>query len=309
MIMTQVAMTSLRLVTVGALLAMQVPVSAQAQAQGQGSLSAADVARLQADVARLERELREQKQLFMQQQQIDQQRYDMLLQLIRATPGAQAGGPANIPQPPAAPTPATPAPAPGAPAPTPAAGPPVATLSGQVSLPGGVDEAYVYVDGRMPTRPRAIEIKQQDKQFSPQVAVVPVGSKVSFPNTDAVFHNVFSRSPALTFDLGTVKSGEKPKAVTLPNPGEVEIYCNIHSKMRASILVTPNGHYTKVKPDGSFSLPGVPVGSRKVVVWGPSIKPASQVVEVRPGASISLSAEAAPQDTHKNKYNEAYKSY
>jgi plastocyanin len=304
MMMTRIAMISRKLLLLLGLVLL--PTLAQAQT---AAPSAADLARLQADVARLERELREQKQLFMQLMQADQQRYDMLLQLIRAMPGAQAG--AALPPMPAAPSLPTPTPAaPGGGTPAAAPAPaPVATLSGQVSLPGGVEDAYVYVEGRMPTRPRAIEIKQQDKQFAPQVSVVPVGSKVSFPNTDAVFHNVFSRSPALTFDLGTVKAGEKPKPVTLPNPGEIEIFCNIHSKMRASILVVPNSHYTKVKPDGSFSLAGVPVGSRKLVVWGPALKPSSQVVEVRPGASVNLSAEAAPREAHKNKYNEPYKSY
>ncbi len=302
--MTKLAMSALSL-TLGVLV-LQAPARAQAPAPAP---SAADMARLQADVARLDRELREQKQLFMQLMQADQQRYEMLLQLIRAMPGGQGNNLGNLPQLPAAPAPGAPAGTPAAPTPAAPAAPAVATLSGQVNLPGGVEEAYVYVEGRFPARPRAIEIKQQDKQFEPQVSVVPVGSRVSFPNTDAVFHNVFSRSPALTFDLGTVKAGEKPKPVTLPNPGQIDIFCNIHSRMKAKILVVPNSLYTKVKPDGSFSLAGVPVGSRKVVVWGPTLKPAAQVVDVRPGASVSLAAEAAAQEAHKNKFGESYKSY
>ena len=51
-----------------------------------------------------------------------------------------------------------------------------------------------------------VEIKQQDKQFSPAVAVVPVGTRLSFPNLDTVFHNVFSKTPNDAFDLGVVKA-------------------------------------------------------------------------------------------------------
>jgi plastocyanin len=265
---------------------------------------ATDVARLQAEVARLDRELREQKQLLLQVMQADQQRYDMVLQLLRSSsPGAAAA---------ALPAPATPRPdsAGGSPTPAPAAAAPaVATLTGSVRLPRGVQEAYVYLDGHGPARARAVEIKQQGKQFSPQVAVVPVGSKITFPNADTVFHNVFSRTPGAVFDLGTVKGGEKSQPVTLVQPGHVEIFCNIHSRMRADVLVVPNGYYTKVRPDGSFALAGVPVGSRKLVLWGAGLKPASQMVEIRPGATVSLTGEAGAPGAHMNKNGEAYRSY
>ena len=35
-------------------------------------------------------------------------------------------------------------------------------------------------------------IEQRERQFAPRVMVVPVGSTVTFPNFDPVFHNVFS---------------------------------------------------------------------------------------------------------------------
>ena len=41
-----------------------------------------------------------------------------------------------------------------------------------------------------------------DKEFSPHVLVVPVGSTVSFPNHDPFNHNVFSLSEENPFDLG-----------------------------------------------------------------------------------------------------------
>jgi plastocyanin len=266
-----------------------------------------DVARLQAEVARLDRELREQKQLLLQVMQADQQRYDMVLQLLRASSPATAAAAAS-----AAPTAARPDPGgttASVPAPSAPAAPAPVTLTGSVRLPKGVQEAYVYLDGHGPARPRALEIKQQGKQFSPQIAVVPVGSKVSFPNADTVFHNVFSRTPGAVFDLGTVKGGEKPQPVTLTQAGHVEIFCNIHSRMRADVLVTPNGTYTKVRPDGSFALPGVPVGSRKLVLWGPGLKTASQLVDVRPGANVTLTGEPGTQGAHMNKNGEAYRSY
>jgi plastocyanin len=270
-----------------------------------------DVAQLQTDVARLQQELREQKQLLLQFMQVDQQRYDMLLQII---PSSQGGPPSAsaVPSMPSLPSTAVPAPAVGPETVEKAIKAGSGTISGRVRLPKEASDVYVYVDGtRGPSgRGKTFEIKQKEKQFLPRVAVVPVGTRLSFPNMDAVFHNVFSKSSGNAFDLGGIKAGEKPGSVIVSQPGHVEIFCNIHSKMRADVLVVPSGYYAKVRPDGSFELPSVPIGSRKLVLWGPGLKPASQRVDVTPGgATVSFAAEVDPVRPHTRKDGQPYGSY
>jgi plastocyanin len=277
---------------------------------------AGDVARLQAEVTRLQTELtqlrqdlREQRQLVMNLMQADQQRYDVLLQLVR---GLGATG-ATLPPMPPMPTPG----GTGGGAAKPAgeqvaAAAAVGTVSGKVALPVGVGEAYVYVEGLKggPGRTRQIEIKQKEKQFFPPVVAVPIGSKAIFPNVDTISHNVFSMTPGHAFDIGTIKGGGTSKPVTLSKPGHVEVFCNIHRKMRADILVVPNGYFAKVGADGSFELPGVPAGTRKVVLWAPGIKRTSQQVEVTAkGASLRFAAQADPTKPHLNKMGQVYGSY
>ena len=46
-----------------------------------------------------------------------------------------------------------------------------------------------------------LEVKQHNLQFEPFVLVVPVGAEVRFPNEDSVHHQVYSFSPAKTFEL------------------------------------------------------------------------------------------------------------
>jgi plastocyanin len=274
---------------------------------------APDLANLQAEVARLQQEMREQKQLMLQLMQVDQQRYDMLLQIIRSSQGGSppVGALPSMPSLPgtAVPPPATPG---GSDAAEKAIKGTSGNISGRVRLPKDAGDVYVYVDGARgtPVRGKVFEIKQKEKQFAPRVAVVPVGTRLSFPNLDAVFHNVFSKSPGNAFDLGGIKAGEKPGSVVVSQPGHVEIFCNIHSKMRADVLVVPSGYYAKVRPDGSFELPSVPIGTRKVVLWGPSLKPASQRVDVTPGgASVSFAAELEPARPHTRKDGQPYGSY
>jgi len=273
----------------------------------------AEVARLQGEIDRLKQEVAAQRQLILQLMQAEQQRYDVILKFLQTggAPGADLS--AALPPPPSAASVAPRAGEGGAGGSTSGGSAPAATITGRVKTSGSqpLGEAYVYVDGmRSSARGHTVEIKQRDKQFSPRVVVVPLGTKLLFPNQDTVIHNVFSTAPGNSFDIGSVKGGETSPPVVLLKPGPVEIFCNIHSKMRADVLVVPSGHYAKVRSDGSFELPGVPIGSRKVVLWSPALKPVSQRVEVTAeGATVSFGAELEATKPHTNKFGQPYGSY
>jgi plastocyanin len=275
--------------------------------------TAADVARLQGEVDRLKQDVRDQRELILQLMQAEQQRYDIILKVLRAG----GGGEAAIPPPPS-PASAMQKGASGeakeGAGGAAGGGHESATITGHVRSNGGqpIGEAYVFVDGLRsnPARGHTVEIKQKDKQFAPRVAVVPLGTRLIFPNQDTVIHNVFSTAAGNSFDLGSVKGGETSTPVTLLKPGAVEIFCNIHSKMRADVLVVPNAHWTRVSADGSFSISGVPVGTRKVVLWSPTLKPVSQQVDVgAKGGTVTFASEAMAARPHMNKRGQAYGSY
>jgi plastocyanin len=281
--------------------------------------STGEVARLRAEVDRLRQEVRDERELILQLMQAEQQRYDVLLRYLRAS---------GLPDPPPAPPPAgmpglIPPGRPGTKEPggegaaaahddAGDASKGTATITGRVRMNGTpVGEAYVYVEGRIqPLRNHTVEIKQRGKQFSPRVVVAQVGTELVFPNHDTVIHNVFSTTPGSAFDLGSIKGGSSTSPVALTRPGPLEIYCNIHSKMRADVLVVPNGQYARVAADGTFQISGVPVGSRRVVLWGPTLKPVRQHVDVTAkGGAVTLTSEAIAVRPHYNKRGQAYGSY
>ena len=158
--------------------------------------------------------------------QSEQQRYEMLLKLI-GSPAAAASS-AALPPPAASPAaeaiPATTGSGKAAIAATAPAAPQrkVAAIDGKVSISGGdLSDIYIFVENvrGAPVRGRTIEIKQENKQFSPRLAVVQTGTQVVFPNLDTVFHNVFSNSAKNSFDLGSYRAGDKPRSVILTAPG------------------------------------------------------------------------------------------
>jgi len=130
---------------------------------------------------------------------------------------------------------------------------------------------------------------QRDTAFVPAVVSVRAGGTVAFPNGDPFFHNVFSYSSAHRFDLGRYPQGDS-KDVTFPQPGIVEVFCEVHEFMRGAILVAENPYHAIVGEDGRFRLTGVPAGEHTIAFWQPDHEPLQQRVVVVAGSTARIEA-------------------
>ena len=129
----------------------------------------------------------------------------------------------------------------------------------------------VYLEGPLPSKPISATpiiatMAQENRQFVPDLLVIPAGSTVSFPNRDPIFHNVFSLSKSKAFDLGNYPKGQT-RRVTFANPGIVLANCYLHPNMVAVIVVAPNQWYAKADKLGHFVLRDVPDGEYTIVAW------------------------------------------
>ena len=161
------------------------------------------------------------------------------------------------------------------------------------------DRLAIFLEdpGLKKANPIQAEVLQENLHFLPDFLVIPQGSTVSFPNSDPVFHNVFSLSKARQFDLGYYPAGQTKK-VAFSQSGVVQVYCHLHSQMSAAILIVPNAWYTRAKPDGTFSLSDVPPGVHSVVVWHKSAGFFKRKVEVSAsgGATLDFTIPVRQQD-------------
>ena len=182
------------------------------------------------------------------------------------------------------------------------------TLVGKISGAGG--EGVVYLDDVASTSHGVATMNQQSKQFAPHTLVVARGTRVEFPNHDAIFHNVFSVTPDNAFDLGSYRQGSS-RSVTMTKTGAITVYCNLHPQMIGYILVTPSPLYAQATGDGTFRLTGVPIGHHRVVAWAPNAKLVTaeiDVTDVEP-VTVNLTVVRSDPGPHTNKDGMAYGSY
>jgi plastocyanin len=155
----------------------------------------------------------------------------------------------------------------------------------------------------------AATIEQKNHKFIPDLVAITKDEKVAFPNRDPITHNVFSKSPPREFDLGEFKGGDN-KDINFGKLGVVDIYCNIHSDMAATILVLPNKRHVHTKPDGTYVLDGVPPGEWQVFAYARrATKPAVSKVKVDAGvdATADFTVTRGVEPPHLNKFGEKYK--
>lgn len=170
-----------------------------------------------------------------------------------------------------------------------------ATIQGKVICRGVRDcsGAVVYIEklaGRsFGPGPDAV-MDQVKLTFTPHVLPVVVGTKVAFPNSDEVRHNVFSPSPAKRFNLGTYPKGVA-KHVVFDRPGVVELLCNVHADMSAYVVVTETPYVAMVARDGTYALKDVPSGTYTVSAWREELKEDRREVSVREGEAVMLNFE------------------
>jgi len=176
----------------------------------------------------------------------------------------------------------------------------VGQLSGHVGHTGSVvasdsvfGVAYIADLQSAVARPSGVALLDQSGQrFVPRILAVVVGQQVEFRNSDNVFHNVFSYSPPKRFDLGRYPRG-KSKTLTFQKSGLVQVFCDIHSNMRADVVVVPNGLFAYVNREGAFRLEGVPAGPHKLSIWLPlrGEQTLDVTVPEHGNAAVSITAE------------------
>jgi plastocyanin len=135
--------------------------------------------------------------------------------------------------------------------------------------------------------PHPAVLDQRNETFVPHVLAVTTGTTIDFPNSDRIYHNVFSLSKTKTFDLGRYAVGQS-KSVQFDRPGIVRVFCDIHSHMNAFVLVFSHPFFAVTDDQGRYRIENVPVGNYSVVAWHEGDASDPKLVTVSAGDTIPL---------------------
>jgi plastocyanin len=133
---------------------------------------------------------------------------------------------------------------------------------------------------------------QVDLQFVPHVLIVPTGSRIVFPNTDTVRHQVYSFSPIHRFELPLYRGTPRPEV--FDRAGVVTVGCNIHDSMRAYVFVVEAQYFGRADVAGIWKAGDVQPGTYTVQVWHPLSRDMRPVIEQK----ITVTAGESRQTLH-----------
>jgi plastocyanin len=137
------------------------------------------------------------------------------------------------------------------------------------------------------SEPGRAVMDQRNETFVPHLLAITTGTVVDFPNSDRIYHNVFSLSKTKRFDLGRYPVGHS-KQVRFDQPGIVRVFCDIHSHMNAFILVFSHPFFAVTDTDGRYHIDNVPPGSYNVIAWNEGVSTESRPASVPDGGVAEL---------------------
>lgn len=158
------------------------------------------------------------------------------------------------------------------------------------------------------------QMLQKDKRFSPHILPICVGTSVSFPNLDPIFHNAFSNFNGQIFDIGLYSPGTS-RSTKFSRPGIVRVFCNIHHSMSAVIVVLDTPYFAETDEKGAYSITDVRPGTYQLHIFHERTTPENlgrltrtiSVQEVAIQAPlIAISETGYLPVPHKNKYGREY---
>jgi plastocyanin len=140
-----------------------------------------------------------------------------------------------------------------------------------------LEEAVVYIETDQPASDRPspgradrVSLTFGPGTFGPAVTVAKVGDWLELWNADSVFHQPFSRSPAATFEGRSVRP-KNGTAVRLSARGTVQVFCQLHDRESAEVLVLESGAWTRPDTAGAFTFSRLKPGHYVIRSWHPRL--------------------------------------
>jgi hypothetical protein len=157
----------------------------------------------------------------------------------------------------------------------------------QVGSDGGVAEAVVWVDAKAEpdSGPEAV-LDQRGCLYRPAVLPARAGGVLRLRNSDPLTHTVHAVDAGRSLFNVAMPLEHMELGRSLPRqPGLLDVRCDVHPWMHATVRTFEHSHFTSTGADGRFHLGRLGPGPVVVHAWHPRLGEASQHAQVGQGVT------------------------
>jgi plastocyanin len=138
---------------------------------------------------------------------------------------------------------------------------------------GNLANVFVFVseglgDMDFPASSDAVLIDQNGCLYDPHVLGIQTGQSLTIRNSDAVLHNINTRSTDnRSFNISQPQAGMESTRTFNTAEVMIPVGCDVHGWMSAFIGVTAHPYHAVTGDDGSFTIGGLPPGEYVIEAW------------------------------------------
>jgi plastocyanin len=126
-------------------------------------------------------------------------------------------------------------------------------------------------------------LDQKGCQYSPRVVAARVGQKVTFINSDPIFHNVRSvTSVNQKFNMAMPRKDQRETKIFNKPEIFLQTKCSVHPWMTAYVAVMDHPFYDISDGKGDFEIKDLPVGTYTIEAWHETLGTQTQEIKITP---------------------------
>lgn len=123
--------------------------------------------------------------------------------------------------------------------------------------------------------------------FVPHVVVVGANAVMKTLNSDDINHNIHAHGE-LNPESNNIVSPKGEGKAQFTEPERIPIRCDMHTWMRAYIVVVDNPYFAVTGEDGAFKIDNIPAGTYKLTVWHETLGEQTKEVVIKSGADTAI---------------------
>jgi uncharacterized membrane protein/plastocyanin len=134
---------------------------------------------------------------------------------------------------------------------------------------------------RTPVPTEEVILDQKGCMYTPRVVAARVGQKVTFVNSDPVFHNVRSVTKENEkFNMAMPHKDQRETKVFSKPEIFLQAKCSVHPWMGAYVAIFDHPYFTVTSDKGEFKLPNLPQGKYEIEAWHERLGTQKMSIEV-----------------------------